>query len=266
MPVNIIVTAKQVIDPETPASALRLDQQLKRMTTPANVPPVVNGFDENAVEAALKIKDAGGAAKITVISAGKSFALDVIKKALSMGCDELVLLQDNAFDGLDAFATAQALVAAIKKVGQFDLILCGRQASDLDQAQVPLGIAEMLGLPCITVARKVEVRDRTVVVERVLPDGYEVVEAPLPAVVTVSNELGQPRYPTLRGIMAATRKQPTIWKAADLGLSPAQLAPKAQLAELYIPVRQKTCDFITGENDEDKGKQLALKLREAKLI
>jgi len=99
VPVNIIVTAKQVIDPETPASALRVDAQARRMETPPNVPPVINGFDENAIEAALKLKDAQGG-KVTVISLGRSFVLDVIKKPLSMGCDELILIQDDAVPGL----------------------------------------------------------------------------------------------------------------------------------------------------------------------
>jgi electron transfer flavoprotein beta subunit len=235
------------------------------MEPPPNVPPVVNGFDENAVEAALRIKDALGA-KVTVISLGKSFALDIMKKPLSMGCDEMVLLKDDAFEGVDAFGTAQALVAAIKKVGQFDLVLCGRQASDYDQATVPLGIAELLNIPCITIAQRVEVREGVVIVERTAPDGHETFEAPLPAVVTVSNELGQPRYPTLRGIMAASRKQPVVWTLADLGLGATALASKVELLELFQPSQSKECAFIEGDSDEEKGRQLALKLREAKLI
>ncbi|MBI2165629.1 MAG: electron transfer flavoprotein subunit beta/FixA family protein [Chloroflexi bacterium] len=267
MPLHIIVCVKQVLDPETPASALRIDPQLRRMVAPANVPPVVNGFDENAVEAALRIKDARpGDVKITVLSCGKSFAMEVIKKPLSMGCDELVLLQDNAFDNLDAFATAHVLAAAIKKLGAFDIVLCGRQASDWDQAQVPQGLAQLLGLPGVTIAKKVEVTDKKVRVERVVPGGREVVEASLPALITVTNELGQPRYPNLRGIMAATRKQPVVWKAGDLGLDPALLQPAVELQELFIPVQEKNVEIIEGEDDADKGRKLALKLREAKLI
>ncbi|MSQ11593.1 MAG: electron transfer flavoprotein beta subunit/FixA family protein [Dehalococcoidia bacterium] len=265
MPVNIIVAAKQVIDPETPVAALKVNAQARRMEPPPNVPPVVNGFDENAVEAALRIKEALGG-KITVISVGRSFVLDVIKKPLSMGCDELVLVQDEALGDLDAFATAQVLAAAIKKVGGWDLILCGRQASDLDQAQVPLGLAELLKVPCITVAQKVEVRERDVIVERVLADGTEVMTAQLPVVVTVSNELGQPRYPTLRGIMAASRKQPVKWSLADLGQDATQLAAKVEVVEISAPQRKKTCEFITGQNDGEKGWNLARRLREAKLI
>jgi electron transfer flavoprotein beta subunit len=169
-------------------------------------------------------------------------------------------------ENLDAFATVAVLTEAIKKIGEYDLILCGRQASDWDQAHVPLGLAEMLGLPVISVAQKVEVVDTGIVVERSLTDGHEVVEAPLPALVTVSNELGEPRYPTLRGIMAASRKTPTVWTAADLGLSAESLAPKLELQELFIPVSDAQCEFIEGEDEADAGRKLALRLREARLI
>ena len=149
MPVSIAVLAKQVIDPEMPMAAFRIDADAKAVVPPSNIPPVVNGFDENAVEAALQIKDSQEAS-ITVISTGTSFALDVMKKPLSMGADELVLLQDDAFENsIDSFFTAQLLAAAIRKLGGFDLIICGRQASDWDNAQVRLGVAEILGLSCI---------------------------------------------------------------------------------------------------------------------
>ncbi len=266
MPVKIAVLAKQVIDPEMPMAAFRVDSGAKMVVTPPNIPPVVNGFDENAVEAALRIKDAQEAT-ITVISSGTSFALDVMKKPLSMGADELVLLQDDAFENsIDSFFTAQLLAAAIRKLGGFDLIICGRQASDWDNAQVPLGVAEILGLSCVSLGKKVEIKDGKVSVERITNDGYEVVEAPLPALVTVSNELGQPRYPTLRGIMAATRKLPTIWTATDLDADASQLEPRITLQELFVPVRDQQCEIIEGDDAADAGRQLALKLREAKLI
>ena len=266
MPVSIAVLAKQVVDPEMPMAAFRIDADAKAVVPPPNIPPVVNGFDENAVEAALQIKDAQEAA-VTVISTGTAFALDVMKKPLSMGADELVLLQDDTFsNSIDSFFTAQLLAAAIRKLGGFDLIICGRQASDWDNAQVPLGVAEILGLSCIALGKKVEVKGDMVSVERIISDGYEVVEAPLPALVTVSNELGQPRYPTLRGIMAATRKRPTIWSAADLGADASQLEPRVTLQELFVPVRDQQCEIIEGEDAADAGRQLALKLREAKLI
>ena len=265
MSLNIIVCVKQVTDPETPISAFRVDPDANRVVPAPGIPPVINGFDENAVEAALRLKETAGA-NIRVVSVGKSFVMDVMKKPLSMGADELVLVQDEAFEDLDAFATASVLTEAIKKLGDFDLILCGRQASDWDYAHVPMGVAEMLGLPCISIAQKVETIDGGIVVERALTDGYEVVEASLPALVTVTNELGEPRYPTLRGIMTASRKTPTVWAAADLGLDPASLAPRLLLTELYMPVTDQKCEVIEGENEADAGRKLALRLREERLI
>ena len=266
MPVKIGVLAKQVIDPEMPAAAFQIDSSVKQVVPPANIPPVVNGFDENAVEAALQIKDSQEAT-VTVISAGSSFALDVMKKPLSMGADELVLLQDDLFNNtIDSFQTAFLLSEAIKKLGGFDLIICGRQASDWDNAQVPLGVAELLGLACVSLGKKVSIDGDKVVVERLIPDGFEVVHAPMPSLVTVSNELGQPRYPTLRGIMAATRKLPTIWSADDLGISSDMLEPRVTLHDLFIPERDQVCEMIEGDNEEEAARNLAQKLREAKLI
>jgi electron transfer flavoprotein beta subunit len=266
MAIKIVVLAKQVLDPEMPTAAFRIDADAKKVVPPPNIPPVVNGFDENAVEAALQIKDAQEAT-VTVISTGTEFALDVMKKPLSMGADELVLLQDDSFtNSVDSFRTAQLLAAAVRKLEGFDLIICGRQASDWDNAQVPLGVAEILGMASISLGKRVDVQDGKVRVERIIPDGYEVVEASLPALVTVSNELGQPRYPTLRGIMAATRKKPTIWTAADLDLDTAQSEARVTLRELFIPVSDQDCEFIEGDGPAEKGRLLALKLREDKVI
>ena len=266
MAINIIVCVKQVMDPETPASAFNIDSGTNRVVPAAGIPPVVNGFDENAVEAALRLKDSGDAAKVTVISMGNGFVMDVMKKPLSMGADELILIDDEELGDLDPYATATVLTEAIRKVGEYDLVLCGRQASDWDQAHVPLGVAEMLGLPCVTLAQKIEVAGEGIVIQRALTDGYEVVEAPLPALVTVTNELGEPRYPTLRGIMQASRKQPTSWSTADVGLNAGALEPKVTLTELYIPVSDNQVEVIEGEDDADAGRKLALRLREEKLI
>ncbi len=269
MTLNIIVTAKQVIDPEIPVSAYRVDRGKRRIDTDpsARIAPVINGFDENGVEAALRIKDALKDVKVTVLSAGASFSMDVMKKALSMGSDEMILVQDAALENVsDSTVTAKVLVAAIKKIGSFDLIIAGRQASDWDNAQVPLGLAELLGVPSITIARKVDIKEREVICERVVGNFHEVISVPLPAVVTVSNELGTPRYPTIRNIMAAARKQPVTWSLADLGLSASALAPKLMVTDLFIPQKQSQCELIQGEDEADAGKKLALKLREAKLI
>ncbi|MBI2866577.1 MAG: electron transfer flavoprotein subunit beta/FixA family protein [Chloroflexi bacterium] len=265
---NIIVCVKQVPDPEAPPGSFRIDPATKRALLPQGVAPVISPFDEQAVEAALRIKDKGGS-KVTVLCKGTDLVADVVKKPLAMGADELVLLQDPSLEGGDSYSTAVALAAAIRKVGQYDLVLCGRQAADWDAGQVGCGLAELLGLPCITLARKVEASDGKVLVERVTEDGYEVVEAPLPVVVTVSNELGEPRYPTLRGIMAAARKQAQVWKAQDIGLDSSQAGAaiaRTEVLDLFIPKKEAKCEVISADSPQEAGAKLALRLREAKLL
>ncbi len=265
---NMIVCVKQVIDPEAPPASFKIDAATNSVVPPAGVPPVISPFDEQAIEAALRIKDAKGG-KITVISLGTGLLRDVVKKPLSMGADELILLEDPAFDGGDSWSTAAALAAAIKKVGEFDIVFCGRQAADWDSGQVGSGIAEILGLPSVTLAKKVEVGDSKVTVERVIPDGYEVVEVGLPALITVSNELGEPRYATIKGIMSAKRKEPIIWAPADLEIDTAQIGAagrRVKMLRLFQPVREGACEIIEGEDEADAGANLAAKLAEVKLL
>jgi electron transfer flavoprotein beta subunit len=186
-----------------------------------------------------------------------------------MGADELVLLEDEAFIDGDSWSTAYALAMAIKKIGEYDLIFCGRQAADWDAGQVGSGIADILGLPSVTVAKKVDIFDGKARVERVTADGYEVVEVSSPALITVSNELGEPRYPTIKGIMAAKRKEPVTWKPADIGVDPSQLGAagrRTKLLKLFQPVREGECEIIEGETLEEAAANLALKLREAKVL
>jgi electron transfer flavoprotein beta subunit len=260
---NIIVCCKQVIDPEAPPASFKVDNN--KVVPPPGVPPVISPFDESAVEAALKLKDAKGG-KVTVLSLGTNLLRDVVKKPLSMGADELVLLEDPAFAEGDSYSIAYALSLAIKKIGAFDMILCGRQAADWDSGQVGLGIAEILGLPSITLARKIEVTDSKAKVERVNPDGYDVIEISLPALITVSNEIGAPRYPTMKGIMAAKRKEPVVWKPADIGADASKLGRRAKLVKLFQPVREGKVEIITGESPEEAGIKAALKLREIKVL
>lgn len=265
---DMIVCVKQVPDPETPPASFRIDPNANRVIPAPGIPPVINGFDEQAVEAALRIKDTHGG-KITVITMGKDLVSDVIKKPLSMGADELVLLQDEAFEGGDSFSTAHALAAAIRKIGKFDLVFCGRQAADWDAGQVGSGMAEILGIPCVTFAKGVKATDGKVTVERVVVNGYEVVEAPVPCLITVSNELGEPRYPTLRGIMAAGRKQPIKWNASDLGIDKSKVGAagaRTKLLRLFVPEKVSKCEIVDGDTPAEAGKKLALKLREAKII
>ena len=268
MPLNMIVCCKQVLDPEAPPASFKIDPASNKVVPPPGVAPVISPFDEQAVEAALRIKDKQGG-KITVISLGTNLLRDVVKKPLSMGADELILLEDEAFEGGDSWSTAYALAMAIKKIGEFDLIFCGRQAADWDAGQVGSGIAEILGIPSVTVAKKVEVTDGKARVERVIADGYQVVEVTLPALITTSNELGEARYATLKGIMAAAKKQPTIWKPADIGADTSKIGVagrKTKLLKLFQPVKEGKCDIVEADSPAEAGAKLAAKLREAKLI
>ena len=266
---NIVCCVKQVPDPETPSSAFRVDEAAKRVVPALGISPVISQFDQIAVEAALRIRDAAGEGKITVLSLGPDSARDVIKTGLAMGADEGVLLNDPAlFDG-DGYSTAVALVAAIRKIGDVDLVLCGRQATDWDAGVTGLAIAELMGVPSVSITKSVTWSGGKVQAERVLGDAFETVEVPAPAVVTVSNELGEPRYPKLPQIMQAARKQVTIWTAADLGLSPDEAGvagARLSLDRLYIPQVNSQVEYIDGEGPEEMAVALARKLREAKLI
>jgi len=260
---NIIVCMKQVIDPEAPLSSFRIDPQVKRAIPPQGIPPVLNPFDENALEAALRIKDSQSA-KITVLSMGQRLARPVLRRTLATGADELVLLEDDRFDSFDSYFTARVLVKGIKRLGNFDLIFCGREAADSDSGQVGIGIAELLGIPSVTIARKVEVIDGKTRVERVLPDGYEVVEAEMPALITASNEVGELRTPTVTDLILAQRRPVTVWKGQDVRFNPPQ--PRTSMLRLSLPSRNGIHEVIRDANPEAAGAALALKLREAGII
>ena len=261
---KIIVLMKQVQDPEAPVSSFKIDEEAGRAIPPKGTPPVLNPFDENALEAALRLKDTREA-EITIICLGPRLARPVLRKALAAGADELICLEDEAFNDLDSYATSFILSHAIKGLGQYDLILCGRQAADSDAGQVGAGIAAMLGLPLVTLARRIEATGSRVRVERVVADGYEVIESPMPAVVTVSNELGELRPATLEAIIAVQKKEITTRTAADLEIYPSRLK-RSRRQRLYIPVRDVTCQIIDGESPQITVGNLARKLRKDKII
>lgn len=264
---NIFVCVKQVIDPEAPPASFKIDASGTKAEM-KGVPPVIDPFGEYAVEAALRLKEAKGG-KITVFSLGSNLLREVVKKPLAMGADELILLDDAAYDGSDSYTTAAALAAAIKKKGEFDIILCGREASDTNAGQVGPAIAEMLGVPCVTLARKIEAGEGKLTVEQVNSSGYNIVETAVPALVTVSNEMNQPRYPTIKGIMAAKKIEPVIWKPADIGIDALKTGAagrRTKVTKLFQPVNEGKCDFAAGETPEEMAANLAAKLREAKVL
>ncbi len=264
---NIVVCVKQVIDPEAPPSSFTIDP-IAKTAQMRGANPVIDPFAEYAVEAALKIKDAG-AASVTILCLGQTLQRDVVKKPIAMGADELILLEDPAFSGGDSHATAIALTAAIRKIGNVDLVLCGREASDTNAGQTGPAIAALLDMPCVTIARKIEINGSIARIEKATSDGYDVVETGLPAVVTVSNEIGEARYPTIKGIMGAKKKQPVTWTPADLGLEPSAIGvagSRVKLEKLFEPVFEGACELVEAETPEEIGVTLAVKLREAKIL
>lgn len=266
---KIVVCVKQIPDPETPASQFAVDEAAKRVIPAQGIAPVVNPYDPQATEAALRLKDAAGEGKITVISLGEDSARDAIKHALAMGVDEGVLLSDPDFENIDNFQTAVALSRAIEKIGDVDLVLMGRASADWDMGVAPLGVAGQLGIPCVTIAKSMELDGDTLTVERVLDDGFQTVEVDLPAVVSISNEFGEPRYPQLRQIMLAAKKTVQVWSADDLELEDDEAGEDNRwlaLEALYIPRVESNVEIIEGDSPEEQARTLALKLREAKLI
>ena len=261
---HIIVTAKQVLDPEAPASTFKVDPESKRAVPAQGVPPVINPYDENALEAALRIKDANHC-RVTVVSLGEKLAKGVLGKCLAAGADDLFLLEDELFKDLDSYCSAFVLAVAIRKIGGCDLILTGRLAADTTAGVVGSGIAEMMQIPSVTVAGRIKIAGDGVKVERVIADGSECIEAPLPALVTVSHELGELRKVSLRELMAARDKPITLWSCRDLGIESLPIR-RMRLLDLSVPRKEIRCEIVEDVSDEETGSKLALKLREAKLI
>lgn len=264
--IKIVVCMKQVIDPDIPISLFKIDPENKKALPPEGTPPLLSSFDENALEAALKIKDVQEA-QIFVLSLGAKIAKPVIKKTLAFGVEEVILLENEAFENLDGYSTAYILASAIKKMGDCDLILCGRQAADTDAGQVGPGIAEFLDVPSITVANKVEVIDGKIRAERETEDGYQIVEAPMPAVITANNKIGVLRYPVLKAVIAAQKRKIPTWSVEEIGIDEFAVN-RTTLSELYIPERKTVNDqvILNGDAPEDNAEKLAFMLREANII
>lgn len=266
---HIVICAKQIPDPDTPPSAFKIDAATNKVVPAQGIAPVLSQFDAIAAEAALRIKEAAGGGKVTVISMGAESAQAAIKQVLAMGADEGVLLNDPAFEDGDSHTTAKVLAAAIKKLGDVEAVFCGRQAADWDMGQVGLLVAEELGWPASIIAKGVGTGGAGLQVQRVLSDGFESVDVPLPAVVTVSNEFGEPRYPKLPQIMAAAKKTVTNWKAADLGLGEGEVGKagaRLKLERLFLPEKNAQVEFIEGDTPEAQAAALVAKLRADKII
>ncbi len=254
---------KQVPDPEAPISGYRLDCDAKRVV-PVGIPPVLSPFDENALEAALRLRESHGG-KIIVVSVGANLSNAVMRKALAAGADELIMLDDPALsaDSIDGFGTAVVLREIIERIDEYDLVLTGRQAADTNAGVVGPCLGGLLEIPVVTFARNITVGE-CVRVERVMPNGHEIVEAALPILITVSAEIGELRSPGLKELKEAKGKPVTKRSLADLGVEPP--SRRLVVRELKPPARERVCCFISGATAAEAGDKLATTLRKEGII
>ncbi|MFH0763109.1 MAG: electron transfer flavoprotein subunit beta/FixA family protein [Candidatus Omnitrophota bacterium] len=259
---NIIICIKQV--PET--TEVRINPETNTLIR-EGVKSIINPFDMYAIEEGLRLKEKFGG-KVTVITMGPPQADSVLREALSMGADEGILICDRAFAGSDTWATSYTLSGAIKKIGAFDLILCGKQASDGDTAQVGPGISTHLDIPQVTYVKKIEevkVKDEVKVkvmrVERMMEEGYEIIEVSLPALLTVVKEINEPRLPSLKGMMRAKSAKIAVWGQKELNLDPRAIGlngSPTQVVKIFTPPQRAGGQMLVGEADEVAGKLVEL--------
>src|SRR5581483_1906779 len=255
---KIAVCAKVV-----PESQRRIDPGTKRLDRSGEL--ALNPFDVNAVEEGLRIKDAGTAAEteVVVVSLGPERALDALRKALAMGADRVLLVSDEAAAGSDLVATSHALAAALERESP-ELVLFGQQAGDADGAVLWAAVAERLRLPLVSQAAELSVGDGKVVVKRQTEFGYDRIEAPLPAVVAVSDAINEPRYPSLKGIMGAKKKQQDVLSLAELDVEAGESASKTEVGGLSDPPPRG--DSVRIEDDGTAADKIVAFLAEKKLL
>ena len=261
---NSIVCLKQVPDTEA-----QLKVKSEGIGTDG-VKFIISPYDEYGVEEALVQKEKAGAGEVSILCLGPDRCVEAIRTGLAMGADKAFHIDDPACDGSDAMATAKVLAEQIKKMDGYDLIFCGKQAIDDDQGQVGVALAEHLGLPHASLVTKVEVADGKAKVNRQIVGGEQIVELPLPCVITAQKGLNEPRYASLPGIMKAKKKPLSPVKIADLGIDAATTGAagsKTKAGNFSSPPARTEAKIIAGESPEEKAAALAKALREeAKVI
>jgi electron transfer flavoprotein beta subunit len=258
---KIIVCIKQVPD----TTDVKINPETNTLIR-EGVASIINPFDMYAIEEAVRLKERLGG-EATVITMGPPQAQEALREALSLGVDSAVHLSDRAFAGSDTWATSLVLAKAIEKIGNFDLIICGKQASDGDTAQVGPGIAAHLDLPQATYVRKIDsvhldTDPKIMVVERLLEEGYELLEVKLPALITVVKEINEPRLPSLRGKMNAKKAVIPVWNNAELKIADNQVGltgSPTQVIKIFNPP-QKTGGKIFSGEPEDMVNKLVLEI------
>lgn len=265
---HTIVCMKQIIDPEVPPHLFEIDPEEKKQRRGTH-PLVISAYDEVAIEVGLQLKEKTDGS-VTVVTVGGEDTVESLHQALAMGVDQAIRITDPAFDNADAFGKAQILAAAVRKIGEFDVVLCGRQAGDVELGLVGPFLAEELEFPCATIIANMEPQNGKVRMKRAVETGYEILEASTPVVGTVSNdESNVPRYASVRGMLAARKAQIPVWSADDLGLEPEQLGLDAawiEIDEMFIPERDVECEIIQGDTGREKARNLVHRLEEESLL
>jgi electron transfer flavoprotein beta subunit len=258
---NILVCLKQILDPEVPARDFRVDAA-RREAEQGSANLVTNIFCENALETALQLRERAGGGKITVLSYGRPTAEDSLRKALAMKADAAALVLNESEGAPDPLAAARVLAAAVRRLGEFDLIMTGREAGDWGAGQTGGLLAEELGLPCVSFVDTVEPSGGALRLKRQTDAGWEVFEAAPPVVVTVTNdEHNVPRIPKVRDVMMSYRQPLTKFTLADLGLA-GDANDYYEVAELFIPQKETRCDFVSGDTLDEKVETLARRIVE----
>jgi len=245
---NIIVCIKQV--PNT--TDVKIDPVTNTLIRDG-VESIINPFDAYAIEEGVQLKERFGG-KVTVITMGPPQAENALKEAISLGCDEAILVSDRKFAGSDTWATSYTLSCGIKKIGVFDIIICGKQASDGDTAQVGPGISTHLDIPQVTYVKKVEdISSSKAKVERMTEEGYDIIEAPLPCLFTVVKEINTPRLPSLRGMMKAKSAKIIKWTADDIECDPKNIGLEGsptRVVKIFTPPPRKGGEILKGDTAE----------------
>lgn len=257
---KIVVCLKQILDPEVPARDFRVDSA-KREAEQGGANLVTNIFCENALETALQIRDAH-TGTIAALTVGPEGAEDALRKALALRADTATLVVNNSDSNPDPSFVAQALAAAIRKLGEFDVVMVGREAGDWGAGQTGGLLAEELGIPCVSFAEGFEPGSPgTVKVKRQTDSGFEVIEATTPLVITITNhDKNVPRIPKTRDVMQSYRKPLEKWSLADLGVDAGSAHAYSQVAELFIPKKETQCEFIAGDTLEARLDEFARRI------
>lgn len=262
---RIVVLTKPVPDPASGGERLLPDGRLDR----ANSPAVVNGNDEYVLEKALKLIEAAGEGDVILLTMAPENAPETMRKALAMGATRGVLVTDPAIAGSDAVATTRILAAALKTL-EFDLAFAGVDTSDGTAGVVAPGVAALAGLPYLSYAASIDpdAGARTVRVKRITADGYDVLEAPMPALISGTQALGEPRYPSLKGIMAARQKEITTLSLADLGIDAASVGSAGATTKVVDsrPPEARGATKVVREAPDEAARQVVALLAERRII